>query len=331
MAHTTWTSPLGFTNEANFRTWAGGISAALTAIGMQLVDSSQGTGGINWSTATGLTTGLSPTFTAYSGTPSPREIAWEVWRFPTAGEGGGIHGTSPLYLRFGYGQRTSSTTPSLTLTIGTAYVSGGAVTGIGGISAMQLDPSSTSSTTWSHWAACDGNGLVLVMGHDSTTPGVRHFIAVDRHRTPTGTPNVAASGPNAGWSTGVAVYRLAAAGSVSAWHLDPIEDDGVNVIGTAPCVTRGGFSGVGSYQNALGQTELYPWWSITKSGHGVSKMVACYATADLAGVGTEQPVLFLPTTTTRTMKLVGTAVSSATLDAENSASGGLAVATWWAD
>lgn len=333
MAHHSWSIQQQFGNESDFRTWAGSISNALTQCGMRLVDSTAGPGGINWSSATGITSGLSPAFSSYAGSPNPREIVWEVWRFPTAGEGGGIHGTSPLYLRFGYGQRSSYIYPALLLTVGTAYTvgSGGTITGIGGISNIQLDAGPQGGSSGSAWAASDGNGLVLALAMNSLAAN-RNVVVIDRHRDLAGAPNVAASGPNAGWSTGVLVCALANGGNARIGHLDPIENDGYyNASTVAPCVTRGGFVSTNNYRNALGQTELYPWWSVTKSGHGVSKMIAGYAAGDLAGPGTEQPVLFLPTTTTRTMKLVSTGVALNTLDIESSPNGGISVATWWSD
>lgn len=335
MANWSWTGPGAFGNEAAFRSWAGGLSAAFTAIGMHLVDSTSGTGGINWS-STAITTGLSPAFLSYAGSPSYREIAWEVWRFPTAGEGDGIHDTSPLYIRIGYGQAEVYYGQGLRATIGTAYTAGtgGVVTGIGGVELITLSRTGlsglNSASTHTSWASCDGNGLAV--GNAINTSAQRSFFVIDRHRLLDGTPSVAASGPNAGWSTGVAVYTTAPTSQIRAAHLDPIEDDGYTTTADrAPCVTRGGFVNTQTYRSITGQTEFYPWWSATKSGFWVSKMVTTYAIADLGAPGTEQPLFWLPTTTTRTMKLVGSLLDGAVYDVEGSPTGGLGLAMWWSD
>lgn len=331
--HTIWTSPAAFSSEADFRSWAGGISTALGVVGFVLVDSTAGTGGIDWS-STAITSGLSPSFGAYSGSPTSREIAWEIWRFPTNGEKtGGIGGTSPVYLRFSYGQIGTAAAPLFTMTMSTGYTGSGGVLSSPVLTQTSLISTSVSSPAIANnWMASDGNGVVMALQYSNPSPAAKYVIVIDRQRSMTGVPVVAASGPRAGWSTGISVFRLSASYGTIIGNYDLIEGVASTVSAGPPCLTRGGFSPTGGpYLNTAGETQLYPWVGVTKSGTGVSKMIASYATVDLGGLGTEQPFRWLPhDSATRTMKLLSSAVPG-TYDNEGSTVGGLSLATWWSD
>lgn len=313
MANTEWTSGNQANNDINFRAWAKGISDALNAVGMVRVEAS--TNASAW--GSNLT---SPVFTTTANT----ELAWEVWAFPTSTM---QTTTSPIFIRVGYGMQSTAGIPRLQIKLSTAQGTGGVTTGIGGSGSISVfggaSPGEGAQTVNNCWASCDGHGLTIahcVTGFGSTA--YRNWLVIDRFRDPANGDPLA---------TGVAMYYgySGAAGTTTVTY-DMIQDEFVQYTTYAPCITPG-LSQYVSNLNANGEVVLYPWWAVSRQGHGVSKMIATHAVADIVTFQTQQ-VKWLTeqgSGTTRTVRSLGTWFTGY-FDTQ-AYSLGPAIALWWSD
>lgn len=93
------------TNDATFRAWGGGMSAALAAIGLALAETN-----INWLTVT------KPALNTYAG--------YEVWRFNDA-----LQATVPVFFRIRYGTNTNTQWQMYELLVGQSWTAGGNIGG----------------------------------------------------------------------------------------------------------------------------------------------------------------------------------------------------------
>ena len=282
-----WTSGNQANNDFNFRAWAKGISDALNAVGMVRVEAS--TNASAWGSA--LT---SPVFTTTTNT----ELAWEVWAFPPSTM---QTTTSPLFIRVGYGQHATAGIPRLQIKVAAAQGTGGVMPGIGGSGSITVNVNPATSeaapTVNNCWASCDGHGLTIAHSITGTHPAFRTWLVIDRFRDPANGDPLA---------TGVAMYYgySGAAGTIT---YDMIQDEFVQYTTYAPCITPG-LSQYVSNLNANGEVVLYPWWAVSRQGHGVSKMIATHAVADIVTFQTQQ-VKWLTeqgSGTTRTVRSLGT-------------------------
>lgn len=313
--NTTWSVSTTLSTEADFRTWWKSWRTALTAVGMVRADDD----------GTDPDSTL-PTLSPVYGSGANREITWEVWRFPTTGDS--VQSTSPIFLRFGYGQGASPSSPRLQIRVGTGAGTGGAITPTGGIGGLGDATVVTLSSGGSHWMACDDNGLAVVAG----TTGNSRVVVVDRLRNPvTGLPALTA----ANVSTGVALAALNTNGGTTIASIlrvfDPTENYADTASNTfAPCITSPGLmSLVANSPNGNGQTQLYPWWLVSKNGAGALKMIATYNRPELGGIGSVVTASWMPASdATRSVKLLadwGSGGFNASGDTAASA------AIWWAD
>lgn len=311
MANYSWSSTAGASTEPMFRAWAQGISAALAAIGMVRVEASASAS--NWTVA----------FAGWSASPTGTEYAWEVWAFPSSA----TQTASPLFIRVGYQMSaTVSATPQLTMKFATAQGSGGVVTGIGGSGTIAMTPGAGATTQSAQcFAACDGHGLVIAHSVDNTNnpSSVRSWLVVDRYRNPNGTPQ----------NGGLSVFRgYHLSNTIYHHNFDLVANEYVaTTFAYAPCLTQGGLQPYVSNFKANGEAQLWPWWSSSKNGHGVSKMIATYANNDMVAL-VNQSVSWLPSTgsaTTRTVKPLGVWISNSCHDAYQSSGASLAI--WWSD
>ena len=149
----------------------------------------------------------------------------------------------------------------------------------------------------------------------------RNVIVVDRHRDANGDP----------LTSGAAMFYLSGGGSVASYTYDMIGDEFTGVTGAAPCLTPGNLSAFTSNLDANGNVVLYPWWTATRQGHGVSKMIATYPVTDMVGLSTQDVkwLTSIPTATDRTVRAAGTWIAGGGLDQTSSA--GASIAVWWSD
>lgn len=311
MANYSWSSTAAASSEPVFRSWAQGISTALAAIGMVRVEAS--TAASNWSNV----------IAGFSNAATGTEYAWEVWAFPSSA----TQTASPLFFRVGYQVSTvTASTPQLTMKFATAQGSGGVVTGIGGTGALVMTPGNgTTGQAAQCFASCDGHGFALVHSVDNTNnpTASRSWFVVDRYRNADGTPQTG----------GLAVFRgQHASNNIFNHNFDLVANEyNTTTFAYAPCVTPGSIQQYNSYLKTNGEVQLFPWWSTTKNGHGVSKMISTYAQNDIVALNNQQ-VSWLPSTgsaTTRTVKALGNWISTTAHDAYQSP--GACLAIWWSD
>lgn len=307
MSNTTWTGARTSSNSSNFLAWGKAISDALAAIGMVREDYS--TYANTWLTAI-------PGYTNTANT----EWNWEIWRFPNSAE----QTAAPIFIRVGYGTGSSTSGPLITFKLASAMgtIGTGVVTGIGGSGVISGGAAILSTTTvGTSMAASDGHGLVLALNYDNAAGATaREWVVIDRHRDIDGTP----------LTTGIALYRSLSGSSVSVNHFDLVQSEYATMAGIAPCVTTGALSTTTPHLNASLEAQLYPWWSVTKNSHGVSKMIATYALPDLIA-GADQAVRWLPAltpSTTRTVRALGATITG---QFDQGPSAGGAIAMWWSD
>ena len=310
MANYTWTSGTITNTDSTFRAWAKGISDALTAVGMVRVEASSNASA--W--------GSTMTSPVFATTPLA-ELAWEVWAFPTSS----MQTASPLFIRVGYGMDASAGYPRLQFKLATTQGSGGVMTGIGGSVSITVTVNywigEAAQSTNNCWASCDGHGFAIVHDITGTVGAYRNVIVVDRHRDANGDP----------LTSGAAMFYLSGGGSVASYTYDMIGDEFTGVTGAAPCLTPGNLSAFTSNLDANGNVVLYPWWTATRQGHGVSKMIATYPVTDMVGLSTQDVkwLTSIPTATDRTVRAAGTWIAGGGLDQTSSA--GASIAVWWSD
>lgn len=312
MANTTWTSNMVGAADLSFRLWAKGISDALGAVGMVRVDYSANAGA--WGSVMAAP--------VYTNSPNT-ELAWEVWAFPPSTM---QTTTSPLFIRVGYGIHASVGFPRLQIKLATTQGTGGVMTGIGGnVSTTVNTNAGTGELAQSPdncWASCDGHGLAMAFNITGTNGVYRHWLVIDRFRDPANGDPLA---------TGVAMYYgySGAAGTTTVTY-DMVQDEFASYSFYAPCITPG-LSPYLSNLNANGEVVLYPWRTVSRQGHGVSKMIATHAVADIVSFRT-QSVKWLTeqgSGTTRTVRSLGTWVTGY-FDIQTY-SLGPAIALWWSD
>lgn len=99
--------PVWQRNDAEFRDWGSTFSGALAAVGMV---KTADTGQINWSTVTRA--------------GSDTAAGYEIWRMDDA-----MQGVFPVFIKFEYGSRSSSSVPAMWITVGTGSNGSGSITG----------------------------------------------------------------------------------------------------------------------------------------------------------------------------------------------------------
>ena len=314
MTNTAWAGTIGapyINTDALFQAWGNSISAAMSAIGCVQIEAQLTAGGtFSWGTV------------AHSAAPLT-EKCYEVWRLGNAT----THAQRPIFIRFGYGSGAAIYYPNLTMQVGTTWTSGGTVGGLGAAVGKQITlPTSYSADGGGlgSWAAADGDGFVMSLYPAS--PGIMHSVIwVDRLRDPnTGSVLLYGSLP-VGAQVGITNGSYP-----SLIHIDHQQSEAISRQSQYPPVlTTGALSTTALKLNALNQSQLYPWWSTIRSGHGVTKMVATVNQADMTA-GSTPTVGWLPTTTVRVVKALGAYPPAATA-CDASASAGGSLVTWWHD
>ena len=310
----TWSAIGATSTEAAFNTWGKSISDALAYVGMTNVYRARGavTGSAAWTTETG----------SWQGGPYNNDKVVEIWTFPSSS-------LASIYIRLGYGQGNGYQIPRLTVKLGKTYngtagtVDGLGNTTIGGIQTLYSSPTSPQL----YWLSCDDNGLAFVMNANNQDSYYgNNALIIDRYRNVDGSP-MTTTVNSSQVATGAMIFA-ANPYNPSFAHHDMIENDSYYTT-VAPCVTRGAFSttNTNAYFNAYGQTQIYPWWSAVRSGHGVSKMICTYAHVDRPA-GTLQSVAWLTTSTNRVIRTAGYMYSTGTSIDMNQSSGA-AFAIWW--
>lgn len=303
----TWSANAYVATETAFNTWGKSISDSLAIVGMTNVYRARGavTGSAAWTTEVG---------NWQSGSYNNEKVV-EVWTFPTS---------PALFVRIGYGQGNGYQIPRMTVRVGKTHDGSGNVAGLGNFTNQNsiVTVYSHSNSNVPYWLSCDDNGLALVMNAGdmvSNNYTGNNVLVIDRYRDTNGSP----------LNTGAMMFQANGYAS-SHYHFDMIENDGWQT-SVAPCVTRGNFttSVTNAYLNAYGQTQIYPWWSAVRSGHGVSKMICTYAYVDRP-VATNQSVAWLTTATNRVIR-TGGIIYSGNYSIDMFGASGSAFAIWWND
>lgn len=137
MTTSTSSTRLRHDSDATFREWGLEFSTHLAAIGLvQTAD----TGQINWGTVT------------RPGTST--EAGFEIWRFDDTQQG-----TSPIYIRFGYGTGTAATNPRIQITVGSGTNGAGVITATGSYTIENVSGNTaeaTDTTRNSYFCFVDG-------------------------------------------------------------------------------------------------------------------------------------------------------------------------------
>lgn len=171
MATSTYSLGTLHTTDAEFRTWGKAVSDALQAFSSTpgLVKTAD-TGQINWATVTRPTTST--------------DGGYEIYYLNDS-----IHGTSPIYLRVGYGTGAGSSQPRIQLTVGTGTNGAGTLTGTCLTSAAICTLSANGNATVDPSYFCVNTGFVGVALAQNTAgrPGGGFFIC--RTCDADGTPN----------------------------------------------------------------------------------------------------------------------------------------------
>lgn len=124
MTTVTSSTRLRHDSDATFREWGSEFSGFLNTIGLvQTAD----TGQINWTTVTRPAANT--------------EAGYEMWRFNDTQQG-----TSPVFLRFGYGTNANAAGPRIQLTVGTGSNGSGTITGTAPFTINNISASSTTET-----------------------------------------------------------------------------------------------------------------------------------------------------------------------------------------
>lgn len=311
MANKEWTTTFYNSTAAQFNAWGQSVTDALEDVGMVKLytSASWNFSETNWSS------------------PGVQERLFEVWRFPAT------VGLPEIYIRIGYGQFGTSgnsvSYPRISVRIGSSYPSAGVVSGLSNLTGNLFDVIySTPTTPVLNYISCDDNGLAMVIGANYSVQNYSYFgkncLIIDRFRDENGDP----------LDYGASMFTMkpyySGDGGTSVYFYDLNENEGHLFAsgggGVAPCVTRGNISTTGDYRNAFGQTQIYPWWGVVRSGHGLSKMICTYATPDRLA-NQEEPVAWLNTSTERVIKTVG----YTTAPTDIGTSSNLSYAIWWND
>jgi hypothetical protein len=167
MTTQSWTSRIRHDSDATFREWGLEFATKLAACGLtQTAD----TGQINWATVTRPA--------------SNTEGGFEMWRFNDT-----AHSTTPIFIRFGYGTASGTTTPRIQITVGSGSNGSGTITGTAPFTINTLGPFGTASTTDTtynsymcyntdvgalgmFWKVGNGNSFQLVIARDVDSSGV---------------------------------------------------------------------------------------------------------------------------------------------------------------
>lgn len=245
---------------------------------------------------------------------------YEIWRFPDSS----TQTNSPFYFKVLYGRGgTVSGIPfiGVKFIVGDSWVDGGTVNSISSTEYVLL-PAAWADTSETYVAACDGHGFYITGGYNGSS-NTRFVFVVDRPRTPSNGNPVEDS---------LYIYLDTANANIGTHvTLDYVANEarGVNS-GNAPCVTPG-LSNSNPMTNIVGQTQVYPWWSVTRNRRGILKMIASYSAGDLAanisGAGTHD-VEFLGAN--RVYKAAGTLLTLL-VDIWGTTSPDGSVLLWWSD
>lgn len=227
-------------NDADFRLWGGGISAAIAAVG--LVKTAD-TGQIDWATVVNPST-------------VNQKRGYEIWRFADA-----LQATHPVFIRLDYGSGpTASANPQIWYTVGTATNGAGTIT---------FDPAypnsllpqrqmlQTASADW-HFTAkapmyvsSDSAGSLVIGGWAGSQWSVNAtyaggFLLVERTRGWDGTPNgegvitIASYGNNNAITHTLIIANAASYTQGAAWTGVPCAAGG-----TVAVLPRSGMTGGG--------------------------------------------------------------------------------------
>lgn len=138
MTTATWTTKVRHDSDAEFRAWGAEFASYLATVGLvQTAD----TGQIDWTTVT-----------RPAGTNT--NAGYEIWRFNDT-----MQASSPVYIRFDYGNASSTSTPRIQAQIGTGSNGSGTLTGANTTRTISVSASASfdTNTTYPSYM-CYANG-----------------------------------------------------------------------------------------------------------------------------------------------------------------------------
>lgn len=192
------TGTMAHSDDATFRAWGSAFAAILAAIGLvQTAD----TGQINWTTV------LRPTTNTAAG--------YEVWRFDDD-----LQATAPIFLKIEYGTGSSTTAPSIWLTVGVGSDGAGTITNPTKTTRVQASATGTPSASTLERHACHTDGAAWIVFHanSSTLSTLGFFIGrtCDTTGAPTAEGCVVYTRPTSTGAVPVQALRFASPATVFA-------------------------------------------------------------------------------------------------------------------
>lgn len=296
------TSPVTFTvtpyatNDATFRSWAGGISAALDSAGLARQND---TGAVtSWAAQTRPASGTTPYF--------------EIRKLDDPATG-----ACPVYIKLEFGM-INTQVPSFYVSTGTGTDGAGNLTGPGSaIAPVNLVPNGNDSLARTCHATCDGDGFVLFHSLESST--TRFLLVVDRQRR----PDDGAAAPYSGFpDTGY--MRLCFGATSTTVVVDATPGGVASTLTRHPAVMPRVVNAVTTMVNAAGQTTFVPYVIATRQGSYFSKMLLAVPLLDTQ-IGMDMPISYLGDT--RTYRALG----STYVGVDVQGNPGMACAFWWED
>jgi hypothetical protein len=156
--------PAFLADDATFRTWGGGISAQLAAVGLvQAAD----TGQINWATV------ARPAANGFAG--------YEIWRFSDS-----LQATFPVFIKLEYGTGSLADRPSLRVQTGSGTNGAGTLTGQVGIQRTPTAASKTAGIVLPSYCSGGPSRLNLVNNLDVAGSTFSMSIMIERTRNSAG-------------------------------------------------------------------------------------------------------------------------------------------------
>jgi len=164
-----WNSPMRITNDAEFQSWANGVSQAFNALLTKTSDTGQ----------------LTPPITAAKPTSTNTYVGYEIFRFNDA-----YQSTYPVFLKVQYGHGGDINRPAVAIQMGTGSNGSGTITNGKLGPDTHMSNNTASDTRVMEHAACfkDGAFWIAWAVTDQTNGSCSHFYHIERMRNPDGTP-----------------------------------------------------------------------------------------------------------------------------------------------
>jgi len=238
MALATFSAATTNATDAQFRGWGKGISDSLQAVGIvKTADSGQ----IDWATVA-------------APTAINTRMGYEIYRFNDT-----LQSTAPVFIKLSFGSGSTSSNPSLWISVGTGSNGSGTLTGE--ILPEQQNYTGATVTATTHYVSGSSNRFVIAI--QGTSSSAQIILTVERTHNSSGSDT----------SSGIMVNRIAT--SVDSQHYLLFSDSSVVTVPQISCLTPVGLSGAKSPD-----INLYPVRFFTPGEGPVSNCLVGYISGD---------------------------------------------------